>query len=252
MRNLIIFIFLISSCSSFSQNRNELEADYEMQGYFKNYWEFNLDSLKNKKFKHVKEINSLTGGFQFERQRDAGVTESIYNITIDFAEGKWMKYKEYNVHIFSKNDSIFGLINYDQYREKTNYYFDFGKLKAYLEYHNEFYQSELTITDFVNQILDDHIYGYVCGYAPVVYDVPRYNDLKFDKKKNISEFRNWIKSFNPELQTYGIDALEYLDKNKGIKLTELDKKLISNIKKRNSILNTCSGCLGIYEKANED
>jgi hypothetical protein len=52
------------------------------------------------------------------------------------------------------------------------------------------------------------------------------------------------------LQTYGVEALEYLQNKKGIKLSELDKKLLLNIKNRNSILNTCSGCLiGIYEKA---
>lgn len=119
-----------------------------------------------------------------------------------------------------------------------------------MDFHNEFYQSKLTITDFVNQSLEDHIYGYVCGFAPISYDVPRYNDLLFNKEKNISEFRNWIKSFNIELQTYGVEALQYLQNKKGIKLSELDKKLILNIKNRNSILNTCSGCLiGIYKKA---
>ena len=76
------------------------------------------------------------------------------------------------------------------------------------------------------ETLADHIYGYVCGFAPVVYDVPRYDDLRFDKKRNINKFRDWVKSFNIELQTYGVEALEYLEKNKGLKLTELDKKLI--------------------------
>lgn len=248
MRILIIYIILLFSLQSFSQNRAEIEADYEIQGYFKNYENFNVDSLKNQKFKFVKEDDRGFGKLLFERKRDNGVSEKIYQVLINYIHGRYTKYKEYKVHTFSKNDSIFGLINYDPYREKANYYFDFGKLQNYLEYHNEFYQTKFTTTNFVNQVLDDHIYGYVCGFAPVVYDVPRYNNLMFDKKKNISEFRNWIKSFNPELQTYGIDALEYLEKNKRIKLTELDRKLISNIKNRNSILNTCSGCLGVYKK----
>lgn len=110
----------------------------------------------------------------------------------------------------------------------------------------------MSIEDFVNQVLADHIYGYVCGEVPVVYDVPKYDDLKFDKKKNISKFRNWIKSLNPELETYGVETLGYLQNNKGIELTELDKKWVSNIKKRNLTSNTCSGCLiGIYEKVFE-
>jgi len=250
MRILTIYIFLIFSFQSFSQNKAEIEADYEMQGYFKNYENFSIDSLKNQKFELVKEDDRGFGELLFERERDNGVSEKIYRVLINYISDRFTKYKEYKVHTFSKNDSIFGLINYDQYREKTNYYFDFEKLKAQLKFHNEFYQSELTITDFINQSLEDHIYGYVCGFAPISYDIPRYNKLRFDKKKNISEFRNWVKSFNIELQTYGVKALEYLQNKKGIKLTELDKKLILNIKNRNSILNTCSGCLiGIYEKA---
>ncbi|MGS2727870.1 hypothetical protein ACU8DI_14770 [Psychroserpens sp. BH13MA-6] len=250
MRILTVYIFLIFSFQSFSQNKAEIEADYEMQGYFKNYENFSIDSLKNQGFQFIKEDDRGFGELLFERKRDNGISEKIYRVLINYVSDRYTKYKEYKVHSFSKNDSIIGLINYDKYREKTNYYFDFEKLKNYLEYHNEFYKSELTTSDFVNQVLADHVYGYYCGFAPVSYDVPRYNDLIFDDKRNISEFRNWLKSFNPELQTYGIDAIEYLEKNKGLKLTELDKKLISNIKKRNSILNTCSGCLGIYEKAN--
>lgn len=252
MRIFTIFILLLFSHTSFSQNKNELKADYEMQGYFKDYSEFNLDSLKRKKFNVIRQIDPRLTGFRFERQIDAGVTESIYDISIEYVEGEWMNYKEYKVHVFSKNDSIFGIINYDTYREKTNYYFDFEKLQNYLDFHNEFYQSNLTRKDFISQVLADHIYGYVCGEAPVIYEIPRYDDLKFDKKRNISKFRNWLKSFSPELQTYGVDALKYLEKNKDIQLTAFDEKLILNIKKRNSTLNTCSGCLiGLYEKAFE-
>ena len=68
-----------------------------------------------------------------------------------------MKYKEYKVHLFSRNDSIFGLINYDTFREKSNYYFDFEKLQNFLDYHNEFYQSNFTGKDFINQVLAEHI-----------------------------------------------------------------------------------------------
>ncbi|GGE00004.1 hypothetical protein [Planktosalinus lacus] len=250
MRILIICLYLLISFNSFSQNREEIQADFEMQGYFKDYWKFDLDSLEKREFKYVRDINSIFGGFRFERDRDNGITELIYSIQIDYPVGKWMEYKEYQVHVFSKNDTIIGLINYDPFREKTNFYFDFEVLKKQIDFHNTYYKTNFTISDFVDQILDDRIYGYVCGYAPVVYDVPRYNELLFDDKKNISEFRHWIKSFNPELQTYGVDALEYLEKNKKVKLTESDKKIIRTIKKRNSTLNTCSGCLGVFEKAN--
>jgi len=248
MKKIIVYFLLLNSFSLFSQNRNEIEADYEIQGYFKNFIEFNLDTLKSKKFNYIRKVDSSFGGLLIKRQRDFNITESIYNIAIHFPEGKWMKYKEYKVHIFSENDSIFGLINFDPYREKTNYYFDFDKLNEYLKCHNIYYESELKISDFINQILDDNTYGYICGYAPIVYDVPRYNDFLFDDTSNIVEFKKWIKSFNLELQTYGVDALKYLEKRKKYRLTEMDKKIIENIKVRNSELKSCDGCIIHYKK----
>lgn len=252
MRTLAIYIFLIFSFQSFSQNTAEIEADREMQDYFKNYSEFNLDALKKKEFTFIREIDSRLSRYQFERQRDAGIKESIYAISINFVGEEGMRYKEYKVHVFSKNDSIFGIVNHEPHGEKTKYFFDLDILNTYLGFHNEFYQSELKVEDFVNQVVADHVYGYVCGFAPIFHKVPRHLDLRFDKKRNIKAFQNWVKSFNPELQTYGVEALEYLVKKKRVKLTELDKKLIAHIKQRNSILNTCSGCImGIYEKVFE-
>ncbi|NHN24717.1 hypothetical protein FIA58_003425 [Flavobacterium jejuense] len=237
---------------SFSQSKNEIEADFEMQTYFKNYSEFNLDSLKKKKFKAVKEIESLRTDFEFERVLDGGIKESIYNIVINFVDEHSFKDKEYKVHIFKKNNSIFGLINYDAHRKKKNQYFEEEKLDDYLQFHNIFYQTNFNTTDFVSQVLENLIYSYYCGYGATITKVPEYNNLKFNKKKNRKTFTNWLKSFNPELQTYGLDALLYLEKNKGIQVTELEKKLIANIKNRNSVLNTCSGCeMGIYEKVFE-
>mgnify|MGYP006159469431 FL=1 len=67
MRFFKIFILLLFSHSSFSQNEIELKADYEMQGYFKDYSKFNIDSLKREKFKIIKQIDLRRTGFRFER-----------------------------------------------------------------------------------------------------------------------------------------------------------------------------------------
>ena len=73
MRILIIYIFLTFSFQSFSQNKAEIEADYEIQGFFKNYENFSIDLLKNQKFELVKEDDRGFGELLFERKRDNGI-----------------------------------------------------------------------------------------------------------------------------------------------------------------------------------
>lgn len=249
IRNLFVIVFIIYFTTSFSQVSKSSKVDAEMQQYFINYSKFNLDSLKQTEFRIIRKINQRQTYKVVERKRDFNVRESIFEIEVEYVNNKITLHKEYRVHVFSKSGVIFGLINYDVYQDKVKEYFDFTEFSNYLDSHNNFYQSKVTAKGFVDQVLAEHVYGFICGFAPAIYEVPRYNNVLFDKKRNINKFRNWVKSFNPELQTYGVMALEYLEKNKGITLTELDKKIISNIKKRNSILNTCSGCtFGIYEK----
>lgn len=231
-----------------SQNNVEIEVDYEMQGYFKDFQEFNLDTLKNKKFKYIRRVNSTNGGFEFDRMLDNGLKESIYTVVIDYPLEREMKYKEYKVYVFLKNDLIIGLINYDTYRKKTNSYFDYEKLYAHVELHNKFYETKLENSDFVDQLVKMEIYGYSCGYATVSNAALEYKDLYFDNITNAKYFRNWLTSFNPELQSYGVDALEYLEEKYKLQLSPLEKKIIKHIKARNSILLACGGCVSFPRK----
>ncbi|WP_298513848.1 hypothetical protein [uncultured Kordia sp.] len=248
MKKIITCIFFLQSLFLCSQNNKEIEADYEMQGYFKNYQEFNLDSLQKKKFTYIRDINSTNGGFEFERKLDEGLKQSIYTITIDYPSGKYMKYKEYKVYVFSKKDTIIGLINYDTYRKKTNSYFDYEKLSLYVKQHNEFYKTTLEISDFVDQLKQMEIYGYSCGYSPVANALLEHRDLYFDDLKNAEYFREWLTSFNPELQAYGLDALEHLEENEQLPLSPLEKKIIKYIKTRNTTLLQCGGCVIFPDK----
>ncbi|AZQ44193.1 hypothetical protein [Nonlabens ponticola] len=251
MRTLNFFILLLIPLLSFSQSQAEMNAVAEIQNYFKEYQNFDLDTLKLIDFKTIREVNPKYsfGGFLYARDIDYGLTESVYEVNINYPDNKQIKNKSYNVHTFKKNNIIVGLISFDTYRKDTEFYFEETTFDEYLSNHNVFYQTNLKKEDFISQVLSYHIYGYFCGYAPISYKIPRYNDFKFDKKRNAKKFREWLKSFNPELQTYGVDALEYLDENTSFELSKLDEILIKHIKKRNSILSTCSGCeIGIYER----
>ena len=245
---------MLQSLFLFSQNREESEASYEIQGYFKNYQEFNLDTLKCKKFNYIRMINSIRGGFEFERELDDSLKQSIYTIIIDYPLGSYMRHKEYTVSVFSENDSIIGLINYDVYRGNINSYFDYEKLNEYIESHNKFYKTELGISDFVDQLKKRKIYGYSCGSN--ISDLPlEHDDIYFDNIRNAKYFRNWLTAFNPELQTIGVEALKYLEKNKKLPLSPFEKKIIEHIKTRNSKLLICGGCVVFpqkyYDEANK-
>ena len=238
---IFITLFLVTFFSTYAQNADEL-ADTEFRKYLNDFENFNLDSLTTKKFIHfeVQPPFSNTG-----IQRDFNITEDkVYVIIIP---NGWDFFLDYNLHIFKENDSIIGVI----VKEYSNfkYYFKDYKLPSLVAKHNDFYNTSLTVSEYLNELLEMEIYGYYCGYSPVYKEVPEKDDFLFDKLENIEVFRKWLGSPNLELQTYGVDAMEYLKKHTKFKFRKEDHKLIKHIKHRNSLINTCSGCnAGIFKK----
>ncbi len=249
-KTTIFICIIVHSFHIFSQNKNEIDADCEIQSYFKNYEKFNIDTLLNKKFNSF-EIDTIflkdCLSNMLQRERDGCILEKVFDIRITFPENGYMAGNEYSVYLFSNknNDKILGLINYNFRRKKINSNFDFEYLKNYIKKHNIFYNTQFEIKDFINQITDTHYCG---NCSSTFYIPPKYLNLEFDKKENVSEFRKWIKSFNIELQTNGVEALEYISKNKNYKLSESDKKIIENIKARNSTVIYCAGDVILYRR----
>ena len=248
MKMIVTCIILLQSLLLCSQNQEGIEADYELQGYFKNYQEFNLDSLEKKKFKFIHTINPTRGGFEFERTLDNNLKQSIYTITVDHPLGKYSRYKEYKVHVFSKQDVIICLISYEARTGNVNSYYDDKKLSTHIELHNELYETKFEISDFIDQLKEMKTYGFSCGYAPVMNEALQHDDIYLDSVRNGKHFRKWLKSFNPELQAFGIKALERLEEKEKLPLSPLEKKLIKHIKARNSIMLICGGCVSFPGK----
>ncbi|WP_430410028.1 hypothetical protein [Kordia sp.] len=250
MKKIITCIFLLQSLLLCSQNQEGIDADYELQGYFKNYQEFNLYSLKKKKFKHIRLINprETGGGFEFDRMLDNNLKQAIYTITIEHPLGRYSRYKEYKIHVFSKRDAIICLISYEASTGNVNSYYNDEKLSAHIELHNKLYETNYRISDFVAQLKERRIYGFQCSYSPIANAPLVYDDIYFDDIRNGKHFRKWLTSFNPELQAYGIHALERLEEKEKLPLSPLEKKLIKHIKTRNSTLLICGGCVSFPRK----
>ena len=245
-----IIIFTIS-IQSFSQEK----AFEELDSYLSDYRQFDFEQFIRHDFENFEiEDNHFNGGYLTTRERDWKITESIYHFEINYWIEKSSRYRFLNLHTFSQNGEIFLVIYHnDSFSERVlepKYFGRIEKLKSVLNAHNNFYHSDFSIEDMISQLSEGEVYGYACGDAPIIEKIPSIKGYKFNQKSNLEIFRNWLQSFNLEMQTYGVDAIGYLVRNKGLKLSIEDQKIINHIKERNSILNTCSGCLeGLYKKA---
>lgn len=263
MRIFVSVIILFISSLLYAQN----ELDTEFQEYISDFRNFDMQKLANKEFKHslarlsIKDLPSYRRDTCFvivKRDLDFGVSESIYRVVLNYAaEDNSLRQNNYRLHVLEYNDSIIGIISDNKYLRKTDTYFAEDKMKWYIDQHDSFYQTLTDKDDLVEELTENRIYGYQCGNAPVIRDVPEKYGYKFNESKHLPVFRKWLRSYNPELQTYGVDAINTVNKLPGLTLSERDKrkaaddlKLIRHIKKRNSIINTCSGSfVGIYERA---
>ncbi|MEZ5044733.1 MAG: hypothetical protein R2828_32855 [Saprospiraceae bacterium] len=88
--------------------------------------------------------------------------------------------------------------------------------------------------------LEMKLFGHWCsiGGEPPEYCY-RMLDLVNDRNKD--QLRNWLLSFDPEIQAYGAEGLFYLQKE-GISMNEEELKLIEKLKKINNTLIKCEGC----------
>lgn len=230
MRLLLFISFSLFSLHSFSQNP-QIEADYELQGYLKNYTEFDFEKLLATKFNHITDIDSKRSAKKYSREIDFNFTEDLFEISIEYINGNTIGHMNYNLRVFKENDKTFGIIVSEELWQRKYFYFDYDKLYEYVEKHNAFYGCEKSMHDFINDTKDGQVYTYHCGFSAPIEKTPTNEGYRFNDKKNVDVFRNWLYSFNVEKQNYGIDALEYLTKKGKIQLTENDIKTIEHIKK---------------------
>jgi len=249
MKNSLIILILILFQTVNGQNNVD-----KLKTFLKTVNE--TDSLKEKiKTAKLENLEILEVYVELERDIDFGYKH--HRMTILHLSGWDLK-----LNFISKNGRIeFGWIseyqlNKDKHLQLKQFKSSPVLMKEYLTNHNKFYGTNLNKTEFQNQIITEYVIGFGCGsfnLNDVEKDFKKgFNSKKLDKLKNRKYYRNWLKSFSPEIQTYGaIGLLSILDKYK-ISITEEEKRIINHLKQRNSIIMSCSGCLvGLEETFKE-
>ncbi|MCF4100044.1 hypothetical protein L1I30_00050 [Gillisia sp. M10.2A] len=199
-------------------------------------------NLKKTKFKDFGIITTFT---ELDRKIDFGYKH--YRILVMPNSGSELK-----INFVSKDDEIIiGWVSeYSSNKgvlENQIFKADKSFNKYYIKKHNDFYNSNLTIEDFEEQIIQEAVVGFGCG--EVGLDIPKESKAMFRWEKNgrINKLNDYLKSFSPELQTLGAIGL--------LKINDLSKeqtKIINHLKMRNSVIMSCSGCLyGLNDTFND-
>ena len=214
------------------------------------------DSLKEKiKTAKIENLDILEVYVELERDIDFGYRQ--HRMSILHLSGRDLK-----LNFISKDSLIeFGWIS--EYRLNDDKHLHLKQFKSspilmkeYLTNHNKFYETNLKRDEFINQVITEDVVGFGCVFFNL-NDVEKdfkkgFNSKKLNRLKNRKYYMNWLKSFSPEIQTFGaIGLLSILNKYK-ISITNEEKRILNHLKQRNSIIFSCSGCLvGIDETFKE-
>lgn len=219
---------------------------------------FSFDELSKKDFGGSSNENLPKKYINEEvtRDLDFGVKESIYQVRLPYIENDEFTLFIAKFHLLLQDSTNIGIIVDPIYEEEKYAFFDEGKITEYILKHDSLYQTKTTKDDLIKDLTAYEPYGYMCGMAPVMNMGTQKDGLSFDDFKNIATFREWLRSYNPEIQTYGVDAIHHVYKKPNFligeeekRIAEHDKTLTKHIAKRNSILYICEGCvIGIYRK----
>ncbi|GAK77139.1 hypothetical protein JCM19296_2744 [Nonlabens ulvanivorans] len=244
MKRLIILIIFISSQLVVAQNEfievKEFLSKIE-----------NSDSLLIKLNRHKFKNGSFDFSYsEFSRKIDFGYLQHRISVGKDF-------YPDFKLNFFSKDGVIkFGWISkYDGGEEKLSESENFKEnqidFRNYLNQHNAFYGSNLSLNEFTNQIITEYVVAFGCGYSGNYLSKENYQTQEYIDQKDIKSLKKLLTSFSPELQTLGAIGLIQLKSNDG-------NKIIRHLKNRNSVLFSCRGCslshdetfiqrIGLYE-----
>lgn len=225
------------------------KADVEFQNYISNYENFNFDSLLAKKFDNLVKVEGMTNRRSKswgKREIDSNFSQSKFEFYFPHAEENEFMWRKYILHLFENSTNIIGIVCIDVYSTKPDSiksYFNESELNKYIAKHDSIYCTKTTKSDFIMDFSKNELYGYCSGNSPVNIIGPReITGGGFGEyPRLIDKFREWLRSYNVELQTLAIDALEliyeapYLGFNteSAKKEKENDLKIIKYIKQRN-------------------
>lgn len=196
---------------------------------------YRLDTLKSK---YIPSRSSLTD--YFNRDIDFGFKHRRMLMQLDF--------EEYQINVLCRNDTIF-VVSVISPDNMNILYGNYNKevIDVFLKQRNTFYGSSKTAAQLTEDISLPEQYAFYCGDAAPKTQQGAYIE-QLVEVKNIIALAAMLKSFNCETQAYGVAGFDMLRK-KGYKASDDIKGIIKHIKKRNSELIVCSGCLaGLIQK----
>jgi hypothetical protein len=111
-----------------------------------------------------------------------------------------------------------------------------------LTQYNSFYDAYFRFPEFIKELTRDLYFSLGCGETGGDLPPQAKQMVKWVEAGKIGKLVEWLKSPNFELQAYAVQGLMLIQK-KGIQLEQKVIDAIDHLKKRNSIILHCSGCI---------
>ena len=226
---LIIFFF----ASYFCQAQTEL---IELSDFVKDLND--VEKLKNIRGKNLKSFYILYS--QVEIERDLDFDYKHLRILVVPSPGE-----DFIINIIHKNGVILiGNVSIQtvsrERKIKSDFYFieNSSFVKQYVDKHNLKYDSNQKEQDFYDFLMSEYTVGFGCGDLGNYINPISKETLRLIKKKNIAKLNEMLISINPELQTLGAIGLIRINK-----LTVKQQEIIAELKKKNSVIFSCGGCV---------
>lgn len=232
---LLVYLSIIPSFGQEAQKYFEqIEKIVNKETFSSNLYG-KLDSLQAKK------IPSRSGISKYlDRDLDFGYKHQRINLQINF--------ENFRVDLLTSNDSVLlSVISHNDYKKLQTTNYEETSVLKYLALRNNFYGSNKKIKNLEEEISSNITYAFYCGDGLPKTDEGKHIE-RLVNTRSINKLNEMLSNINIETQTYGVAGFEMLTK-KGVKIPKEQKEIIKYIKKRNSEVVTCRGCLtGLVEK----
>lgn len=156
-------------------------------------------------------------------------------------------FTDYHINLLCRNDTIFlSTITGANYGKINFYNYDQPVIDQFLKQRNKFYRSSKTVQQLIKETSLVEEYAFYCGDANPKTEKGKYIEQLVDEEATWA-FVDMLKNFNCETQAYGVAGLEML-KKRDFQISDAAEKLIAHLKKRNTELVVCYGCLILIDK----
>jgi hypothetical protein len=198
-----------------------------------------MQNSKNLKLEFIPSRSSINK--YFDRDIDFGYRHQRINLELNL--------KNFQIDLLKKGDTIYAKTIRLYYNplemDKTTIEFasivDTTESIKYLYERNKFYNSKKSIPDMIEDLSKNEYFASYCGIGSSKTQQWILIE-KLVSSKNTTELFSMLQNICIETQSYGVSGFSMLEK-KGYKINQTIQQIIEHIKKRNSEIIICSGCI---------